>query len=64
MSRFLNIPEGISDIERLRLVYKSLVDECKDSNALLASLRSQLADKDQELATLRRELAELRKALT
>ena len=48
MSRFLNIPEGTGDFERLRLIYKSLVDECKDSNALLASVSAQLDAKHAE----------------
>lgn len=42
MSRFLNIPEGTGDFERLRLIYKSLVDECKDSKLLIEELQARV----------------------
>ena len=55
--RTLNIPEGTSDFDRLRSIYQSLVDECKQADAVSASLRKQLDDAIRQIEALKLELA-------
>lgn len=57
MSRTLNIPEGTGDFERLRLIYKSLVDECKDSAKHIENLQAEVAFLHKSKAAVELDLA-------
>lgn len=68
--RTINIPEGASDFERLRLIYKSLVDECKQHEQLTeawvqqkAHFLRRLDEQDAIILDLRKKLEAANKGL-
>lgn len=46
--RTFNIPDSASDFERLRAIYKSLVDEVKEKEAEIENLKGRIADIEHE----------------